>query len=1080
MVRIRTTNEIILSAIDFYRIAQPLLDTKPGTVARDLLIDGPSAQLARLYEELSRIRNAQSLRLSLGVDLDRLANNFGASRKQGSKATGIGLFTFSSIDADIPINAGDIVTANNGATFQVVNSLTVSPVFANTFRAIASQYKSDLDFVGITDQYAVEVQLEATATGTIGNISKYALTTTSTAGVSNVTNAQAFGGGSSVEDDAAFRNRVLAIFSGANTGTALGYQNAVLADPAVLDAVVIVPGDPLMTRDGTQVVVSENGTRTIIQDGTGGKVDIYTFGIRLVEILDSFIYRDQSNRDDPTDPSNDFVLGQIAADDGKTVTRKRIDDLANGVLPDQPVNDIIQVSGSESGPNFVEKTTDSLGRVSGNYELIRDTGEFAGSPWGFDRLHWISDRISGLPEDLTKGRFNGQDPLTYSDVLKISSIKQNLQVINENSRVSSSDRTSIQLSHTPVSAVTRVFNLTTGERYVVANQNPDGTGSLNETGRIVISGQTLPATSDTLQVDYTWVFEYDPSFDFDNRTTNTNPRSVLDSVDWGFSNAVRRERQNVVMSGSLFTVTVTHPISAVVEVNTFTSESATVQLISNRLAVVVSGAVSNVVSVQRTTDGAELYETSRFDGSFSGLTIFLPTDTVGEVGDTVDVVYNASDVFTVAGISGSYDGNVITLSSSASVSAGTTVECSYISNVRTLLPTTILSSLPAIRDDNAFRTTAASNLGSQPTTHVFSSPGVIEQNLRQAPTRLGVSISGTITTGVITVTGTTFTGVFDSVFVVANAGLKHNLASIIKKQLGLTSAQTVPSTVSIVRVISVEKVTATDSFDVLSVDHTYDVKGYRLKSNNFVKSEAVQDSALLSTEFELPATGDNISNAPNTGDYLRVTFYISKSSDSENVSFSKAGTLYTDKIFALVDTVAISSGFTSSAALSSSLTISNQNQPANGTRYTTSYDYLAPKTNERITIRYNQNHLIIDSTLAVENVRPISADVLVKAAVPILVNVEMAIVVTDGFTNASEIVKQNVRDAITTALNATALGTTLDESDLINVAYTVDGVDRVRPIGFNVNGETGHVLSISAEKNEYIQANTVTITVETR
>src|SRR5690606_1234134 len=119
-------------------------------------------------------------------------------------------------------------------------------------------------------------------------------------------------------------------------------------------------------------------------EGTGGKVDIYVQGSRFVSILDSFIYRDRSNRNDPTDPSNDFVLGQIEGDSAKTVSRRRIDNLESGILPDQPVNNIIEVSGSTSGPNFVPKSTNSLGVVSGNYELIRDTGAFGGSPWGFD------------------------------------------------------------------------------------------------------------------------------------------------------------------------------------------------------------------------------------------------------------------------------------------------------------------------------------------------------------------------------------------------------------------------------------------------------------------------------------------------------------------------------------------------------------------------------------------------------------------------------------------------------------------------------------------------------------------------
>jgi len=116
----------------------------------------------------------------------------------------------------------------------------------------------------------------------------------------------------------------------------------------------------------------------------------------------------------------------------------------------------------------------------------------------------------------------------------------------------------------------------------------------------------------------------------------------------------------------------------------------------------------------------------------------------------------------------------------------------------------------------------------------------------------------------------------------------------------------------------------------------------------------------------------------------------------------------------------------------------------------------------------------------IEGVRPVSADVLTKASVPILVNVTMAVVVEKGFENSSNIVAQNVRDAMTNTLNATALGTTIDESDLINVAYTVSGVDRVRPVFFNRDGEAGRVLSITAEKNEYIRANTVTIEIEER
>lgn len=1082
MVKIKSTNEIILNAIDFIRSAQPQADLKPGSCIRDLIIDAPSVQVARIYEELARIRTSQSLTTSLGIDLDRLGKNYGAIRKQGSKSSGSSLFTFNDIEADIPINKGDIVTANNGATFLVVNSITVSSVFSNTYRATASIFRSDLDFVGITDQFAVSVQLEATSVGVIGNISKYSLATASTPGVSNVTNAIAFGGGTGAEDDAAFRSRVLAIFSGSNTGTTLGYQNAAKSDPAVLDALVVGPGDSLMTRDGTQVTIAANGTRTIVSEGTGGKVDIYIYGTRLVEVLDSYVYQDKSNKNDSTDPKNDFVLGQITADAGKTVSKKRLDDIANGVLPNQPINDVISISGSSSGANFIQKQVDNLGRVTGNYELIRDTGSFAGSPWGFDTIHWIDTKISNFSEDLTKGRFNGQDSVTYTDVLEIDGAQQNIIVTNENSKVSPSDRTSIQLYHFPVTSVTRVFNLTTGERYVVSSQNPDGTGLINETGRIIISGSTLPSISDVLQVDYTWIFNYDANFDFDNKLTHTNPRSSVDSIDWGFSNAVRREQSTVVTNGSQLLVSVTHPISAVISVNTFLHEDASITLSSGRLAVIVSFPVTNIVSILRKSDLAELFDTSADNGSFSGFTIFLPTDTVAVVGNITTIIYNATDVFTKNGLSGSFDGYQITLSSSAAVTAGTLVECNYIANIRTLLPTTLLSSLPAIKNVNGFKTQSSSLIGCQPTTHIFSSPGVINQNLRQAPSRLQLSISGTISTGVITVSGTTFSEVFDSIITVSSDGFIHNLSSAIKNALNLSSIQSVPSNISVVRVIAVDKVTTTSSLDVLSVDHVYDVKGYKLKNNSFVKSESVIDTSLSQTEFELPSTPNNLSNEPKIGDRLRITFYFSTTSDSENVSFSKSGSLFTQKIFALVDTVSISSGFTSAASQTASLSISNQNQPASGTRYTATYDYQAPKNNERISIRYNHNQLINDSTFTIQDVRPISADVLVKAAVPILIDASLAIVVSSSFVSqgASDIVAQNIRDAVTAAINAQQLGTTLDSSDLINVAYTIQGLDRVRITFFNKTGIVGSALTITAANNEFLQANNVQVTVEAR
>ena len=1083
MARVRTANDIVLGSIDFLRTAQPQLDLKPGQVARDLLIDGPAVQLGSLYEELQSVQSAQSLFLSLGSELDALASNFGASRKQGSPSIGTAILTFNAIEADIPINAGGVVTASNGASFTVINSFTVAVNNKNTYRATASKYTAALSFAAITDKYAVEAQVQATSTGSNGNISSYSLNSTTIPGVSNVTNAASFQGGASAESDSAFKRRILGIFSGSNTGTALGYKNTIIADPDVIDCLVVGPGDLLMVRDGTQVYTAPDGTKTIVSEGTGGKVDLYAYGFRLVEIIDSIIYFDHSNKDDPTDPSNDFVLGQIVADVNKTVSRKRIDDINKQQLPNQPVTNIISVTGSSSGSNFALKSVDASGVVSGNYELLRDTGAYAGSPWGFDRLHWVDDRIRDLPEDITKGKFNSQDSTNYSDVTLISAVNQNIQIVNENSTVSPADRSSIQLAHAPVTAVTRVFNQTTGERYIVTNQNPDG-GIQNTTGRITISGSTLPAVSDILQVDYVWIFNYDPNWDFDNKISSDNIRDVVDSIDWGYSNVVRREE--VVVTGiNTKTVTVTHPVNAVVSINIFTDGYGIVQLISNRLAVAVSGIVSNVVSVVESSNNAEVYNTGAKDGSFSGFTVYLPTDTTAQIGDLVNVRYNSIDQFISNSISGSFSDNVITLPSSTSVVSGTLVEVNYLANTNQLVPSTALSTLPIYRNGNGFYFGNGSVFGTQPTTHIYY-PSVslntappIELNLRKAPTRLKLTIAGTISPGVITVSGTAIQGIFDGIFTATSNGLIQDLSSLIRSTLGLNSNQSIPANVGIISLVGFEKVELSGK-EVISIDHVYDVFGYSIRDNSLSKFEATNNSNLTPTQIAIPNTVGNNDNSPNIGDKIRVTFYISKTGDIENVPFSKSGTLYTQKRFAFVDVVSISSGFTSTTSQSATLSIAPQNQPVQGTRYTAYYDYLAPKPNERITIHYNANQVITDNTFNIEITRPIGSDVLVKAAVPILINITLAIVVSTGFENSSAVVLQNVEDAVTNSLNSTALATTIDASDFINVAYTVNGVDRVRILEFNVDGSAGQVLSITAQSNQYIQANNVLAKLDTR
>lgn len=724
MVVIRNVNEIILSLIDFFQLAQPDLDTKPGTVARDLMIDSQATQLSLLYDQLSSASQLQSLRLVVGTNLDNLAKNFGIVRKQATPATGVALLTFSSLNATIAIDQGDIVTSSNGFAYSVSNGISVTTSSANFYQSVAAKNSAQLAFVGITDPYAVEVTVIATTAGSAGNIGAYSINSTNIPGISNATNVVAFSGGTDQENDAAFRNRVLSAFSGSSVGTQLGYLNTALSTTGVSDAYVAGPGDPLMTRDGSIVENGPNNSLIEVSEGSGGKVDIWILGSTLVQNTDTFIYQDKSNNNDPTSAKNNVVLGQIASETNLTVNQKRVNDLASGVLPAQPVSTILSVTGSVSGGNFAPYSIDSYGRVSGNYQLIKDTGAYAGSPWGFDTFHWVSNQITNFTEALIRGQFDGQDACTFTGVTLVPKIQYPLGITNENSTVTSNNSL-IQLLHTPATNVTRVYNVTTGERYVVTNQNFDQTGTYNTTGRIQISGNTLPSPSDGLQVDYTWIVGFDPYSDYDGLYNVNNPRTVTNSVDWGLGNMIQNEEVLFTKetNGNFYQGTSTHPVDSVLTAKMFLEVDGYVQTVAsgvyiNRLSVQfnnLANATTSVDSVRVKNTTTEVYSTAQANGNvinttqivgiqlLNGTTVILPTDTVAQAGQTVTAILNSTDVYEASNGQSSVTGSVITIPSAqiATTANSLILRTTYIALVNNLFSVPTIN-LPASHVGNGY------------------------------------------------------------------------------------------------------------------------------------------------------------------------------------------------------------------------------------------------------------------------------------------------------------------------------------------------------------------------------------------
>jgi hypothetical protein len=271
------------------------------------------------------------------------------------------------------------------------------------------------------------------------------------------------------------------------------------------------------------------------------------------------------------------------------------------------------------------------------------------------------------------------------------------------------------------------------------------------------------------------------------------------------------------------------------------------------------------------------------------------------------------------------------------------------------------------------------------------------------------------------------------------------------------------------------------SGEFASLIYDFDLTNYKIYNAKWDRDAAIEDSTLSRTQFYLNELGENENYPIITGTVLKVIFYYAKENDYEDLFFSRNGSLMTNKKFGYVSSINRYYGMQDSVGtVSGKVTIDSTNQPENNSIINVNYEYLAPKENERITINFEYNKLISDATEAIESKRPITADVLVKAATKIQLDVEVSVVVMSAYTNNTESVKQDVSDEISSTLSATALATTIDSSDIINNIYNVAGVDRVRVIKFNKSGETGTKLSIVADKNEYFAPGNIVVNIEGR
>lgn len=172
------------------------------------------SEIARLYDETSTRAAAAFLPFAWGDYLDYHGEMLGTPRKPGVAATGV--VTFAGTNGTI-VPSGILLSP-----VQTDPSVTV-PAFRTTA-------------TGTVAGGSVDVPVECTEIGTIGNVSATAIAVISppgVAGIASVNNAAPTTGGTDVEGDEAYRDRMLIEFGGQGAGNVDDYERWALGYPGV-------------------------------------------------------------------------------------------------------------------------------------------------------------------------------------------------------------------------------------------------------------------------------------------------------------------------------------------------------------------------------------------------------------------------------------------------------------------------------------------------------------------------------------------------------------------------------------------------------------------------------------------------------------------------------------------------------------------------------------------------------------------------------------------------------------------------------------------------------------------------------
>lgn len=200
-----------------------ITDFTEGSVVYTLL-SAISVGIDALGMAIFMAQLAAYISTAIDTDLDNKVADYGLTRKAASASTGSFTFTKNNVSAsNVTIPAGTLISTVPSNSSTIV-SFTV-----------------DADTVLVAGQTSVLVSATCQTAGSTGNLSASTplLISSSVAGIDGVSLATNITNGADIETDDALRARGLAAFTALAHGTAVSYQEIVLAISGITSAVVI-------------------------------------------------------------------------------------------------------------------------------------------------------------------------------------------------------------------------------------------------------------------------------------------------------------------------------------------------------------------------------------------------------------------------------------------------------------------------------------------------------------------------------------------------------------------------------------------------------------------------------------------------------------------------------------------------------------------------------------------------------------------------------------------------------------------------------------------------------------------------